>query len=88
MNLRGMKKSADGMKPKLDKMIQSVTNGKVQIKESNDEFKSTYEIIKDLSREWGKLDSQKKAMLGEQIAGKNQVTKCFVRREICVTCQI
>lgn len=84
MNLRGMKNTAEGVKPKLEKMMNSVTDGQVKItqlgKDGNKEFKSTYDILNDLSKVWGNLNDQQKGMLGEQIAGKHQVTICLARR--------
>lgn len=73
MNLTAVKKGANGIKPKLEGIISSVTKGEVQVRKSNGEFKNTYEIIQDLSSQWCKLNSVQKAMLGEQIAGKHQV---------------
>ncbi|MEG2792946.1 MAG: phage tail tape measure protein, partial [Bacilli bacterium] len=81
MNLRGMKQTAEGAKPKLEKMMNTVTNGQVKItslgKDGNKEFRSTYDILLDLSKVWGKLNSQQQAMLGEQIAGKHQANVFF-----------
>ena len=73
MNLRGMKNTADGVKPKLEGVFDAVTKGQVKITEKNGEFRSTYDILNDLGKAWGNLNSQQKAMLGEQIAGKHQV---------------
>lgn len=81
MNLRGMKNTAEGAKPKLEGIIKDVTNGQVKITQLNQqgqkEFRSTYDVLLDLHKVWGDLNSQQKAMLGEQIAGKHQANVFF-----------
>ncbi len=59
--------------PKMQELIQTTTNGKVNIMDG-DEFKSTYDIMLEISDVWDELTDKQRAYLGEKIAGKNRVT--------------
>ena len=58
-------------------MIESITakTGKsIKIFDKQTQsFKSTYEVLKELGSVWDKLSEADRALLGEKIAGKNQV---------------
>src|SRR5699024_6937200 len=65
--------STDGMAEsvsELRKELLSLTGGKVDIQLDNDTFKSTYEIIKDLSEVWDELTDITRANILELIGGK------------------
>ena len=55
---------------KMQTHILNLTNGKVNIFGDNGEFRSTYEIMKDISDVWDELDSKAQADLLETVAGK------------------
>ena len=62
----------------LRKLIYDATketsNGPVDIVNANNEFKSTYDILLDISRVWEDLDDMTKATLLEKIAGKHRAS--------------
>lgn len=74
MNIRGMKEKSGDAFPKLKKMLDDTTNGAVKLtqvtKDGKEEFRSTYDIIKDLSGVWGKLNDMQRSMISEKFAGK------------------
>lgn len=74
MNMRGMKEKGGETFPKLKKMLDDTTDGAVKLtqrtKEGKEEFRSTYDIIKDLSRVWDKLNDMQRSIISEKFAGK------------------
>lgn len=62
----------------LRKLIYDATketsNGPVDIVNANNEFKSTYDILLDISKVWKELDDMTKATLLEKIAGKHRAS--------------
>ena len=65
--------STDGMAnsvSELRKGILSLTNNRVDIQIDEDTFKSTYQILKELSAVWGDLSDVTQANILEQIGGK------------------
>ena len=57
--------------PKMRELIQTATNGQVDIMDG-EEFKSTYQIMLDISKVWDELTDKQKAYLSEEVAGKNR----------------
>ena len=55
---------------KMQTHILNLTNGKVNIFGDDREFRSTYEIMKDIADIWDELDSKAQADLLETVAGK------------------
>ena len=55
---------------KLRKEILALTSGRVDIQLDEDTFKSTYQILKELSEVWGDLTDITKANIMEMIGGK------------------
>ena len=55
---------------KMQTHILNLTNGKVNIFGDDGEFRSTYEIMKDIANIWDELDSKAQADLLETVAGK------------------
>lgn len=53
---------------------KDTSGGPVDIVNANNEFKSTYEILLDISRVWKDLDDMTKATLLEKIAGKHRAS--------------
>lgn len=65
--------STDGMAKSVSELrgeLLALTGGKVDIQLDKDTFKSTYEIMKDLSKVWGDLSDLTKANIIEKIGGK------------------
>ena len=57
---------------KLQTQLLNATNGRVNIFDANGDFKSTYEILTDLSKVWGDLDTVQQANITTWIAGATQ----------------
>ena len=55
---------------KMQTHILNLTNGKVNIFGDDGEFRSTYEIMKDIADIWDELDSKAQADLLETVAGR------------------
>lgn len=78
MRLRGVKADddTDELVPNLERVIEEVTNingqGGVKIKIDEHTFKSTYQILKEISKVWEQIDDDSQAMLLEKIAGKHR----------------
>ena len=67
--------STDGMVEsvtKLQTQLLNLTNGKVNIMANPDTFKSTYQIMKEISAVWDNLTDVKRANIIELIAGKHR----------------
>lgn len=71
MRLRGVKDDAGELVPKMRELIQTATNGKVDIMDGDD-FKSTYQIMLEISEVWDELSDKQQAYLAEAVAGKNR----------------
>ena len=73
--LQEMDEDADGAAEsitKLQQQISSLTGGAVNIMEDANTFKSTYDIIVELSKVWGNLSDKTQADLTRLIAGVRQ----------------
>lgn len=56
---------------KYQKALDILTKYRVQLTE-NGEFRSTYDILKDIAAVWGELSSMEQANIAEQLAGNRQ----------------
>ena len=81
LRLRGMKgeleelgEESEGVEniSKMQGQILNMTHGKVNIFDNLDEFRSTYDIMKDIAEVYDELSSTEQADLLETIAGKNR----------------
>lgn len=80
LRLRGMKGELEELGEEVDENVESIskmqthilnlTNGKVDIFGDDGEFRSTYEIMKDIANVYDELDSKTQADLLETVAGK------------------
>ena len=80
LRLRGMKGQLEELGEETDENVENIskmqgqilkmTGGKVNIFDGAGEFRSTYEIMKDISEVWDDLNSTAQADLLETIAGK------------------
>ena len=85
MNLQELKTNKKGETfLKLQKELKNVAD--VDLTGFNGELRSTFDILVDLSKKWndGSLTDIEKMGLMQDIAGKNRVTICSVRTEMCV----
>lgn len=71
MRIRGVSEDANELLPKMDEVINKGTNGKVNIMDGED-FKSTYQIMLEISEVWDELSDKQQAYLAENVAGKNR----------------
>ena len=71
MRIRGVDEDTGELLPKMKELIQTATNGKVDIMDGND-FKSTYQIMLEISEVWDELSDKQQAYLAENVAGKNR----------------
>lgn len=71
MRLRGVAEDGEEVSAALGDFIKDITG--VDLTDTNGQFRSTYDIIADISKVWDTLDSFDQAQLLEEIAGKNQV---------------
>lgn len=71
MRLRGLSEDGEELNPKLEEMIKTMTG--VDLTDTNGQFRSTYDILLDISKAWDTLDTKQQALLLENIAGKTQV---------------
>lgn len=60
---------------KIQTQILNLTKNKVNIFDSNDDFKSTYEILKEISEVWDNLNSKNRANLQEILFGKTRANQ-------------
>ena len=51
-------------------LVNALTKFNVKITDVNGEFRSTYDIIKDIAAIWDTLDSKSQAALTEKLAGR------------------
>lgn len=85
LRLRGMKGELEALGEETDDNVESLskmqtqilnlTNGKVDIFDSNENFKSTYEIMKGISEVYDSLKPKQQASLLETIAGKQRANQ-------------
>ncbi|MGL4730113.1 MAG: phage tail tape measure protein [Clostridium sp.] len=70
MNLQKVKMTAKGVKPEFQDLVQTVTKGQVSLTDANGQFKSTYQILLELGKQWNNLDGKSQALLGQELAGE------------------
>lgn len=87
MRIRGVAQENEELDSNLGGLIEGITGkygSAVQIfDKANQEFKSTYQIVLELSKVWNKMSDAEQALLAEKIAGKNRVTICPSYTEMC-----
>ena len=62
---------------KYEALVQSLTDYNVALTDSEGNFRSTYDILKDLAGVWDELSNSQKAALAETIAGTRQQNVFF-----------
>ena len=53
-----------------EEVVNNLTKHNVLLTTANGEYRSTYDILKDISGVWGQLTSMEQAAIAEQLAGK------------------
>lgn len=73
MALQGVNESTGELIPKFRELVLENTNFKVDIwDEQNDTFKSTYDIMVEMSSVWDELSDKQQAFLATKIVGKHR----------------
>lgn len=72
MRLRSVSEETGELIAGQRELFLELTNGRVDIMRNNTEFKSTYQIIKELGQEWENLNGLQKSALAEAAAGKTR----------------
>lgn len=72
MRLRGVTDEGEEIQDLVPKLQKSFRDIGIEIKKDNDTFKSTYEIMNDLSKVWNDLTDIQQANITELVAGKRQ----------------
>ena len=57
---------------KYDELVSALTKQKVALTDANGEYRSTYDIIKDIAGVWDEMTSQEQAALATTLAGTRQ----------------
>ena len=70
MRLRGVSSDGEELNAKMGEFIKELTG--VDLTDANGEFRSTYDVLKDIGEVWDTLESKEQAMLAEEIAGKTR----------------
>ena len=62
---------------KYDKLVKSLTDLDIALVDINNEYRSTYDIMKDIADKWDGMTSMEQAALAETIAGTRQQAAFF-----------
>ena len=57
---------------KYDKLVQALTRYNVALTDVSGQYRSTYDILQDISKIWDQLNSMEQAALAQQLAGTRQ----------------
>lgn len=60
-----------------DQMVQALTGAGVSLTDQNGEFRSTYDILKDIANVWGEMGENERAALAELASGTRQQNVFF-----------
>jgi len=75
MRIRGMDEETETLDESLSTIVSDIselTNGKISIMEDPNTYKSTYEILRDISNIWDELTDKQQAGLLEKLFGKTR----------------
>lgn len=59
-------------KSKYDELVQALTDRNVSLIDINGQYRSTYDILKDIAAQWDKMNSMEQAALATAVAGTRQ----------------
>ena len=68
--MRGVSEDGEELTASMGEFIKELTG--VDLTDANGEFRSTYDVLKDIGEVWDTLNSKQQAMLAEEIAGKHR----------------
>lgn len=57
---------------KYEQLVKALTDHNVALTDANNEYRSTYDIIKDIAAQWDKMSSMEQAALATELAGTRQ----------------
>lgn len=60
-----------------NKMVSALSNHNVQLVDANNEYRSTYDIMKDIAAEWENLTNMEQSAIATQLAGTRQQAVFF-----------
>ena len=69
MRIRGVSEDGEVLNEKLGEIVEKYTGVKI-FDEATQEFKSTYQIVLELSKVWSTLSDKQQALLAEKLSGK------------------
>ena len=75
MRIRGVAEEGGELDAKLGSIVKQLTG--VDLTDANGQFKTTYDIFKEIGAVWDTLSSQEQALLGEKLFGKQNATTGF-----------
>lgn len=70
MRLRGISSDGEELNAKLGELVKNLTG--VDLMDANGEFRSTYDVLVDISKVFDTLNSKEQALLLEEVAGKHR----------------
>lgn len=71
LRMRGVSEDGEELNASMGEFIKTMTG--VDLTDANGEFRSTYDVLKEIGEVWDTLNSMEQASLAEEIAGKNRV---------------
>lgn len=75
MRIRGMNEETEELDDSLVNIkgdVYELTNGKVSIMEDPDTYKSTYQVLQEISKVWDELTDKQQAQLLDKLFGKTR----------------
>mgnify|MGYP003571244081 CR=1 FL=1 len=79
MRIRGMNEETEELDDNLVNIkgdVYELTGGKVSIMEDEDTYKSTYQVLKEISAVWDDLSDKNQAQLLDELFGKTRAESC------------
>ena len=84
MRIRGMNEETESLDDTLVTIkgdVFDLTNGKVSIMEDADTYKSTYQVLKEISAVWDELTDKQQAQLLDKLFGKTRADCCPIAQK-------
>ena len=79
MRIRGMNEETEELDSSLVTIkgdVFDLTNGKVSIMEDENTYKSTFQVLKEISQVWDELSDKNQAELLDKLFGKTRADRC------------
>lgn len=71
MRIRGLSEDGEELESNMEEVFASYANG-VKVLNDDGSFRSTFDILNDLGKEWDNLSDKQQAYLAETVAGKHR----------------